>query len=67
MAQKTVVSFIDDLDGESEAEGTVPFSLDGVDYEIDLTEVQVAVREARGSSLSGRRPSGDRYAYEAAI
>ncbi|MDT7742150.1 MAG: hypothetical protein QOE59_1228, partial [Actinomycetota bacterium] len=38
MAQKTVVSFIDDLDGESEAEGTVPFSLDGVDYEIDLSE-----------------------------
>ena len=38
MAQKTVVSFIDDLDGESEAEGTVTFSLDGVDYEIDLSE-----------------------------
>jgi hypothetical protein len=38
MAQKTVVTFLDDLDGESEAESTVPFALDGVEHEIDLTK-----------------------------
>ncbi len=35
MAQKIQTFFIDDLDG-SEADGTVRFSLDGTDYEIDL-------------------------------
>ena len=37
MAQKTVVSLIDDLD-QSEADETVGFGLDGVSYEIDLSE-----------------------------
>jgi hypothetical protein len=36
VAQKTVVTFEDDLDG-SEAEGTVTFALNGVQYEIDLS------------------------------
>ena len=36
MAQKIQTLFIDDLDG-SEAEGTVRFGLDGVEYEIDLS------------------------------
>ena len=36
MAQKIQTIFTDDLDG-SEAEGTVGFGLDGVDYEIDLS------------------------------
>jgi hypothetical protein len=35
MAQKIQTLFIDDIDG-SEAEGTVRFALDGIDYEIDL-------------------------------
>lgn len=35
MARKTVIHFTDDMDG-TEAEGTVSFSLDGVNYEIDL-------------------------------
>jgi hypothetical protein len=35
MAQKIQTLFIDDIDG-SDAEGTVRFSLDGTDYEIDL-------------------------------
>jgi len=35
MAQRITTLFIDDLDG-GDAEGTVPFSLDGTDYEIDL-------------------------------
>ncbi|WP_143263023.1 histone-like nucleoid-structuring protein Lsr2, partial [Amycolatopsis pretoriensis] len=37
MAQRVHVEMVDDLDG-SEASQTVPFSLDGVTYEIDLSE-----------------------------
>jgi len=36
MAQRTQVIFEDDIDG-SEAEGTVTFALNGVQYEIDLS------------------------------
>jgi hypothetical protein len=36
MAQKVQTFFVDDIDG-SEAEGTVPFGLDGTQYEIDLS------------------------------
>ncbi|WP_280400264.1 histone-like nucleoid-structuring protein Lsr2 [Nocardia carnea] len=38
MARKVVISLIDDLDGESPAAETVVFALEGVKYEIDLTE-----------------------------
>ncbi|MDT7745384.1 MAG: hypothetical protein QOE59_4462 [Actinomycetota bacterium] len=63
MAQKTVVSFIDDLDGESEAEGTVPFSLDGVDYEIDLTEENAEdLREIFAPYIAAARRTGGRRA-----
>lgn len=37
MAQQVVVAMVDDIDG-SAASQTVPFSLDGVSYEIDLSE-----------------------------
>jgi hypothetical protein len=39
MAQKTIVTLVDDLTGE-EAENisTVEFALDGVTYELDLTD-----------------------------
>jgi hypothetical protein len=36
MAQKTIVTLIDDLDG-GEASETVSFGLDGVEYSIDLS------------------------------
>lgn len=36
MAQKTVVELVDDLDG-GEADETVTFALDGVDFMIDLS------------------------------
>src|ERR1700712_3091480 len=63
MAQKTVVSFIDDLDGESEAEGTVSFSLDGVDYEIDLTEENAEdLREIFAPYIAAARRTGGRRA-----
>jgi uncharacterized membrane protein YgcG len=72
MAQKTVVSLIDDLDGESEADETVEYALDGVTYEIDLTNEHaerlrevfapyiVAARRIAGrarTGTSGRRRS----------
>ena len=37
MAQRTVVTFEDDIDG-SAAEGTVTFALNGVQYDIDLSK-----------------------------
>jgi len=37
VAQRTQVVFTDDIDG-SEAEGTVTFALNGVQYEIDLSK-----------------------------
>ncbi|MFJ9370136.1 Lsr2 family protein [Nocardia sp. NPDC101769] len=37
MARKVVVSIVDDFDGESVADETVNFTLDGVEYEIDLS------------------------------
>ena len=59
MAQKVQTLFVDDLDG-SAAEGTVRFSLDSTDYEIDLnTEHAQALRDALAAYISaGRRASG---------
>ena len=37
MVKKVSVMLVDDLDGKSPAEETVRFSLDDVEYEIDLT------------------------------
>jgi hypothetical protein len=46
MARKVHVQLIDDLSGE-DADGTVRFSIDGADYEIDLTADHAA--ELRGA------------------
>ena len=40
MATKTFTELVDDLDG-SKADLTVSFSLEGVDYEIDLSNAHV--------------------------
>lgn len=46
MAQKTLIQLTDDVDG-SEAAETVAFALDGVGYEIDLSERNAnALRES---------------------
>ncbi|WP_280483877.1 histone-like nucleoid-structuring protein Lsr2 [Nocardia farcinica] len=37
MARKVVVQMVDDYDGQSPAEETVNFALDGIAYEIDLS------------------------------
>ena len=59
MAQKVQTVFIDDLDG-TEADGTVRFSLDGTEYEIDLNADHTQqLREALAPYVgAGRRASG---------
>ena len=59
MAQKVQVVLVDDIDG-GEAVETLSFSLDGVGYEIDLTEANAAeLRAAIAPWISaGRRVSG---------
>lgn len=44
MAQKTLIQLVDDLDGTALADGegkTVTFALEGVSYEIDLSQEHV--------------------------
>jgi nucleoid-associated protein Lsr2 len=68
MAQQTTVRFIDDLDG-SDATGSVGFSLEGRNYQIDLSDenaarlrdalapfIDVARKAARRSSRRPGRP-----------
>lgn len=67
MAQQTYVQLVDDLDGTEIVDGegeTVAFGLDGVQYEIDLTEDNAAQLRAdldayikAGRRVSGRRSS----------
>ncbi len=61
MAQKVLVQLVDDLDGTtSDSVSTVQFGLDGVTYEIDLTEPNA--ERLRGVFAdyvnSGRRTGG---------
>ncbi|MCU1536347.1 MAG: hypothetical protein JWP82_698 [Humibacillus sp.] len=70
MAQRVEVTLIDDIDGKEAAE-TVSFSLDGVSYEIDLSDKHAAQirndlakwtgharRSGAGGRPSARRRSG---------
>jgi hypothetical protein len=64
MAKKTFVELIDDIDG-SKAEESVSFSLDGIAYEIDLSNENAAsLRDAiapwagKARRVSGRRIRG---------
>lgn len=69
MAQRVQVLLVDDLDGGVAAE-SVSFALDGVSYEIDLSEKNAAklrdsfsewtahARRAGGRKTSGRRGAG---------
>lgn len=66
MAQKVNIVLVDDIDGTA-ADETVSFSLDGVAYEIDLTdEHAAALREAlapyvgHARKVSARRSSAAR-------
>lgn len=69
MAQRVQVLLVDDLDGGEAAE-TVSFALDGVSYEIDLSEANAAklrdsfsrwtasARRSGGRKVTGRRAAG---------
>ena len=59
MATKTSVILIDDLDGETPADTTVSFGLDGKSYEIDLSDDNAAeFRDALSKYVSAGRKSG---------
>jgi nucleoid-associated protein Lsr2 len=66
MAQRVNVVLVDDIDG-SDASETVGFALDGVDYEIDLSDKHASeLRDAlslyvgHGRRTGGRRKGGRR-------
>jgi len=66
MAQKVLVEMVDDIDG-SIAEHTVPFSLDGVSYEIDLSEENAAaLRDELARYVAASRRVGGRKVRMAA-
>lgn len=67
MARQVNVTVVDDIDGKSPAEETVEFSIDGVNYEIDLStknaekmrkDLNLWVSSARRVTgrFKGRRP-----------
>jgi hypothetical protein len=62
MAKKVTVSLIDDVDGESIADETIEFAIDGVSYEIDLSSTNAAKLrdELEQWVTSARRVSGRR-------
>ena len=62
MAKKVTVSLIDDVDGESTADETIEFAIDGVSYEIDLSSANAAkLRDGlEGWVSNARRVSGRR-------
>jgi len=62
MAQKTLVQLVDDIDGTPIADGegrTVTFALNGVTYEIDLSDAHVEeLTESLSPYLSAGRKTG---------
>lgn len=60
VARKTVVEWIDDIDGTAAAE-TVTFAIDGSHYEIDLSEKNAAkLRKVMSAWIEASRKSGHR-------
>ncbi|MGW3960178.1 histone-like nucleoid-structuring protein Lsr2 [Amycolatopsis sp. NPDC005003] len=60
MAKRVTIEILDDTNG-SPAEQTVPFGLDGVAYEIDLSTTNAnALREALAPYVSAARRTGGR-------
>ena len=60
MAQQTTVRFVDDLDG-SEASGTFDFSLEGRNYQVDLSNQNAAkLRDALAPFIDVARKTGGR-------
>jgi hypothetical protein len=68
MATKTSVVLIDDLDGETPADTTVSFGLDGRSYEIDLADSNATeFRDALSKYVSAGRKSGSTSKARAAV
>ena len=62
MASRTMVTLVDDLDGDN-ADETVPFGLDGATYEIDLSSAHAEeLRTALGQYVAAGRRTGGRRA-----
>jgi hypothetical protein len=62
MAQKVLVHMVDDIDG-GEADQSVTFALDGVQYEIDLSAANAdALRSELGAYVAAARRTGGRKA-----
>jgi hypothetical protein len=60
VARKTVVEWVDDIDGTAAAE-TVTFTIDGSRYEIDLSEKNAAkLRKSMSGWIEASRRSGHR-------
>lgn len=60
MAQKVTVTLVDDLDG-GQADETVEFSLDGISYQIDLSNDNATeLRDALANYVSSARRAGGR-------
>jgi hypothetical protein len=60
VAQRTILELVDDLDG-GQADETVTFALDGVEYEIDLSADNAAtLRDAIAEFLGHARRVGGR-------
>jgi hypothetical protein len=59
MAQKVQVTLIDDLDGESQADETIAFAIDGQAYEIDLNAANAAsMRDLLAPYVAAARKAG---------
>lgn len=59
MAQKTVITLIDDLDGDIEADETVRFGLDSASYEIDLASKHATeLRDSLKKFIAAARKAG---------
>jgi hypothetical protein len=67
MAQKVLVEMVDDINGGA-ADHTVPFGLDGVSYEIDLSDANAAALrdELARYIAAGRRVGGRKVRLAAA-
>ncbi|WIV60641.1 histone-like nucleoid-structuring protein Lsr2 [Amycolatopsis nalaikhensis] len=60
MAQKVLVEMVDDIDG-GVANQTIPFGLDGVSYEIDLSDANAAaLRDVLARYIAAGRRIGGR-------
>ncbi|MDP9165067.1 MAG: Lsr2 family protein [Actinomycetota bacterium] len=60
MAKKTVVEWVDDIDGTAASE-TVTFTIDGSRYEIDLSDKNAAkLRKVMSGWIDASRRSGNR-------